>query len=285
MKELKEITTRQKIKNKTKNVEDSTIVSKYLESLKKYPQLQHEEVVELFKQIEDGGDAATTARSRLIECNLRLVISIAKNFRNHNDMPFEDLIQEGNIGLMKSIERFDWKRGFKFSTYATWWVKQAIGQHILKRKRIVRLPAHAASLQRKIIQTAEEYKNQFGSDPSAEELTELIGASETVVRATLQSGRGCVSIHGSGNTTNANDGESKTLEEKIEDESSGIDPFQIVSEKELIGIVKHVLSELTPKEAAILRLRFGLIEDSADSKSYPITQEELQSIENGIGMS
>src|SRR5258708_3348089 len=121
---MKEEVAQRDLRSQTKTAFSSAI-SAYFASLQTIPQLKHVEVVKLFQDVELGGDVASSARKRLIECNLRLVVSIAKQYKGHN-LPIEVLIQEGNIGLMKSIERFDWKRGFKFSTYATWWIKQAI---------------------------------------------------------------------------------------------------------------------------------------------------------------
>ncbi len=262
------------------DIEHSTM-SSYLDALKNHPQLKHQEMVELFKEYEKGGEVAQKARKKLIESNLRLVISIAKQYKNYN-VPIEDLIQEGNIGLMKSIERFDWKRGFRFSTYSTWWIKQAIGQYVLKRKRTIRLPAHAATVQRKMLQAAERFRDNTGFDPTTEELTELVGASETVVKATIHSGRGTISLNQSFNGEAGQEG--NTLENRLQDESAGSDPFKNVAEKQLIEIVRDVLCDLTAKEAAILRLRFGLIEDNTDSNSYPITEAEAHEVMHGKGM-
>lgn len=255
------------------------VVSDYLTDLRTFPQLPHPEVVELFKQYEKGGPLADKARRRLIECNLRLVVSIAKQYRGHN-LPIEDLMQEGNIGLMKAVERFKWEKGFRFSTYATWWIKQAIGQHVLKRKRLIRLPAHAATVQRKLLQAADEYRDAMGCEPTQEELTELIGASKTVVKATMHSGRAIISL----SQPISSSGEGDSIGDKIEDLRPEADPFDNVAQKELLEIARGVLADLSPKEAAILRLRFGLVDEDATSDSYPITEEELQGVMSGKGL-
>ncbi len=259
--------------------QDKNVVSTYLDALHRYPQLKHPEVVALAQVIETGTDVEKErATNKLVECNLRLVVSIAKQYKNHN-LPIEDLIQEGNIGLIKAVERFQWRKGFRFSTYATWWIKQAMGQHVLKRKRMIRLPAHAATIQRKLIQAAEEYREQMGCEPSHDELKELTGASETVVHATIHSGRATLSLQ---DVTKHSGGSSNdTLEAKIVDDRQGCDPFENVAEKQLVEITRRVLNTLSPKEAAILRLRFGLVEDSTDHETYPITDEEIAQVMKG----
>jgi RNA polymerase primary sigma factor len=254
----------------------TTVVEQYFDRLHDYPQLKHPELVELFQSVETGGAVADAARKRLIECNLRLVVSIAKQYKGHN-IPIEDLIQEGNIGLMKAVERFKWEKGFRFSTYATWWIKQAIGQHMLKRRRIIRLPAHAATVQRKMLQAAEEYRDTMGCEPTQEELTELIGASETVVKATMHSGRAVISLQ----QPISSSGDGDAIEDKIEDIRPESDPYDNVAQKELLEIAQKVLADLSPKEAAILRLRFGLVDDDTDDASYPITQEEIDTVMAG----
>lgn len=253
------------------------IVRDYLKDLKAFSLLKHPEVVSLFRDYTEGNEeVAKKAKKKLVESNLRLVISIAKKHKGHN-IPLEDLIQEGNLGLLKAIDRFDYKRGFKFSTYATWWIKQAISQHVLKRKRMIRLPAHAASVQKKIVQAADEYRAMMGCDPSNDELLDLIDASETVVKATIASGKNTVSL----NQTLSSDPESGTLDEKIEDEDENVNPFHVTSSKELLGIVQQVLQTLSEKESAILRLRFGLFDENMDTSEYRLEEDDVNTLMNG----
>ena len=262
-------------------------VSWYLHEIQAHPLLKHEAAVELFKSYvagrtlnEDGEVVARTPeamkiRQKLVNSNLRLVISIVKTYRN-SGLPMEDLIQEGNIGLMKAVERFDWEKGCKFSTYATWWIRQAIGQHVLKRKKTIRLPAHAAGLQRKMFMAAEEYKKAFNSEPSAEELAAALGTSERIVKATMQSGRQTISL--SSPLGNSPDGGDSTVEDTIADQTKDGNPFEALAEKELVKVTRQVLSELSAKESAILRLRFGISEEPTNSDDFPITKSELNRI-------
>lgn len=259
---------------------DQSAISNYLLMLTNYPQLKHEEMISLFQLYnESTGLQAKRAREKLVQSNLRLVVSIAKQYKGHN-LPIEDLIQEGNIGLMKAVERFDYKRGFRFSTYATWWIKQAIGQHVLKRKRMIRLPAHAAAAQKKMMSAIEEFKSQFGVEPTTEELIDLCGASETVVKATLHSGRNVISLQ----QPVGSNPDSETIADKIVDESIYSDPFEFFAEKQLLEVVMNVLKTLPRKEMAIIRLRFGLSESPNNVSEYPVTEAEVEAIKNGVGL-
>lgn len=265
-----------KVKKQIGNREELDAIGSYLNSLKNYPLLKHPEVVSLFQDYESGGVQGEKARKKLIESNLRLVISIAKKQKG-GTIPLEDLIQEGNLGLLKAIERFDYKKGFKFSTYATWWIKQAISQHILKRKRMIRLPAHAAGIQRKLMQAIEEFKEMTGTEPSQEDILGLVDASETVLKATITSSNNVVSL----NKTITSDPSSGTLEDKIEDDNYRNNPFYNVSSSELMNIVKQVLTSLSDKESAILRLRFGLFDDLVDNDEYKASPEDIEKLASG----
>ena len=255
----------------------NTAVSKYLNALQSYPQLNHEQLVELFQKYEKGGKESFVARKKLTESNLRLVVYLAKKQKAHN-IPLEDLIQEGNLGLLKAIERFDWKKGFRFSTYATWWIKQAISQYVLKRKKIIRLPAHVVSAQKKMIEATESYRDMMGCEPSSEELSSMTEISEAVIRATIHSSKNIVSLQQTDDPENGT-----TLEEKLEDSNPINNPFESLARKEMLDVVKKVMMDLTPKEAAILRLRFGLFDD-IDASAYQIGIKEIKDIESGKGL-
>lgn len=264
--------------NIEKQLSNSSI-SNYLKTLQLYPQLNHEQLVELFKTYEKGGSEAKTARKKLTESNLRLVVYVAKKHKGHN-IPIEDLIQEGNLGLLKAIERFDWTKGFRFSTYAMWWIKQAISQFVLKRKKIIRLPAYVASAQKKMIEAADNFRESMGHEPTIEEISSMTDMSESVVKATMQSGRNVISLNQSIDDSNEN---SATLEDRLEDTNIDNNPFDRLAKKEMIGIVRRVMCRLTTKEAAILRLRFGLFDDIENEK-YSVSSEEAEQISKGIGL-
>lgn len=250
------------------------LTSLFFEELKKHPQLQHDDLVKLFQKL-DIDNTNNTIRNQIAEANLRLVVSIAKQYMRHQ-IPLLDLVQEGNIGLLTAIGKFRWERGFRFSTYASWWIKQAIQQHILKRKRLIRLPAHAATVQRKLIKASEAHRDRTGEEPTNEELLEAVQASKTVVQATLRSGRSVVSLSQAASQGHFRGPNEDTIEERLED-TSVVSQFDSVSKAEMLQIATGVLNSLSTKEMAIIRLRSGLISDIDDSE-YEITTEEEQII-------
>jgi len=159
------------------NGAESTSLDAYLEEISKVPLLSREEEVELAKKVEEGDQRA---KEKLAASNLRLVISIAKNYRNYG-LSFLDLIQEGNLGLMRAVERFDWSKGYRFSTYATWWIRQAILRALEEKSRTVRVPAWISRLNREINAKEEDFVQRKGRKPSTEELTELVEESKEKV--------------------------------------------------------------------------------------------------------
>ena len=264
------------------------MMATYLDELKKFPQLKHEELVALFTQLEDPATGPGTKKritDKLTVSNLRLVVSIAKMFRN-NGLPLEDLIQEGNIGLMKAISRFDHSRGYRFSTYATRWIRQAIGQFVLKQKRVVRLPAHAAALQRKMIQETARFKDENACEPTEEELRELTGASSTVMKATVNASFGIVSLQDfckRGGGAGGND--PKTYENTIKDDGPHANPFANVSVEQAKEALREVLkTQCSERETNIVRLRFSLLPGMDEQHEYQITEGELEQIEGGEGL-
>jgi RNA polymerase primary sigma factor len=244
----------------------SNVLESFFQQVGKTDLLTRDQEIELSKLIESGDKRA---RDRMIRANLRLAISIAKQYQNKGcDM--EDLIQESSIGLIKAIDRFDWRRGFKFSTYACWWIKQSVRRHIASHSASFKLPAYAKNMMFKIQQVINEYEEEFGERPTQAEIAEALGVSHDMIIAMVDCAMPTVSIEKT--VSMGSDGGSKTLKDVLPDESEEID--DVLDRQKIISVMRQALSTLTPREERIVRLRFGISEPDDDHENYPITQEE-----------
>ena len=215
----------------------SNILQSYFKDVSKGNLLTREQEVVLAKAIEQGDKFA---RDKMIESNLRLAVSIAKKYSNRG-CALEDLIQESNIGLMKAVDRFDWRRGFKFSTYACWWIRQSVSRHVSMHRNTVRIPSHAASIAWKIKNLNAEYEKEFGQLPTVSELSDLLGVSESMIEASLAA----ISLTriSSLDSSPKGDDDGRTLLEMIVDENSVNIENEIDKTK---IIIKHILDTQIP---------------------------------------
>ncbi len=222
----------------------------YFDEISRVPLLTKEEEVSLAQRVEAG---EKEAKEKLAEANLRLVVSIAKKYRGCG-LPFLDLIQEGNLGLMKAVEKFDWRKGYKFSTYATWWIRQAILRAITNRSRTIRVPTHINELIRKIHQAEREHLKEHGTGPSLEELAEGLETTvDNIVKAKKTS-----QYTASLDTPIGYEDEGAVLGDFIEDEGA-ISPTRETFKELLQQELQKALKErLTPRERRVIELRYGL---------------------------
>ena len=235
----------------------SDILTRYFKEVSKYPLLTKAEEVMLAQRIEQGDELA---REKMISSNLRLAISIAKKYHK-SGCNMEDLIQESNIGLMRAIEKFDWRKGFKFSTYACWWIRQAVTRHVSMQKNTVRIPSHANSLSWKIKVMVDEYVEEFGTQPDNDEISTALGVSVNLIEAAKQSLklRNIISI----DTPIGGDDSSRTIKDIIPDDSESIEDR--MDNENLRDLIKASLKSLSKREEQVLRLRFG-IDDIVDTQ-------------------
>ena len=251
-------------------------VQMYLKEIGKTPLLNKDEERELAKRAEKGDEEA---RQRLMKANLRLVVSIAKRYVNRTPhLSILDLIQEGNIGLSRAVEKFDYRRGFKFSTYATWWIRQAITRALADQSRTVRIPVHMVETISKYTQVRRQLIQELGRDPLAEEIAAEMGIDVDKVRHIQKISQEVLSIE-----TPIGDEEDSTLSDFIQDEKNPT-PAQLTARAMLRDLIREIMIDLSEREQQILKMRFGL-EDGVShtleevGRAFGVTRERIRQIE------
>ena len=249
-------------------------VRMYLKEIGKVPLLSAEEEIELAKKMEQGDE---NAKKRLAEANLRLVVSIAKRYVGRG-MLFLDLIQEGNLGLIKAVEKFDYRKGYKFSTYATWWIRQAITRAIADQARTIRIPVHMVETINKLIRVSRQLLQELGREPTPEEIAEEMDMPVDRVREILKISQEPVSLE-----TPIGEEEDSHLGDFIQDDNGPV-PADAAAFTLLKEQLVEVLGTLTEREQKVLRLRFGLDDGRARTleevgKEFNVTRERIRQIE------
>ena len=249
-------------------------VKMYLKDIGKVPLLSADDEIDLARKMMDGDE---DAKRELSVANLRLVVSIAKRYVGRG-MQFLDLIQEGNLGLMKAVEKFDYQKGFKFSTYATWWIRQAITRAIADQARTIRIPVHMVETINKVVRVQRLLLQQYGREPTPEEIAKEMGIPEQRVIEILKISQDPVSLE-----TPIGEEEDSHLGDFIEDEQA-LAPTDVVASNLLKEQLIKVLDTLTPREEKVLRLRYGLDDGKPRTleevgKEFNVTRERIRQIE------
>jgi len=254
-------------------------VQMYLKEIGQHPLLSSEEEVELAKRMERQDEAA---KHRLIVSNLRLVVSIAKKYTNRSpNLTLLDLIQEGNIGLFKAVEKFDYKRGYKFSTYATWWIRQAITRALADQGRTIRIPVHMVETINKYQQVVRRLVQDLGREPMPEETASEMGVDVEKIRHIMKISQETISLEAP--VGDGDDDSDSSLENFIKDEET-LSPEMSTARKILKNYISEIISDLAPREQKILDMRFGLTDGVTHTleevgKVFAVTRERIRQIE------
>ncbi len=236
------------------------------------------EIKRSYQTISIGEHDTNQAKRELVEANLRLVVSIAKKYTNRG-LQFLDLIQEGNIGLMKAVDKFEWRRGYKFSTYATWWIRQAITRAIADQARTIRIPVHMIETINKLIRTSRLLVQELGREPTSEEIAKRMDIPVSKVRKVLKIAQEPISLE-----TPIGEEEDSHLGDFIEDKSI-LNPAESVTFSNLREITDEVLATLTPREEKVIKMRFGLGNTGSEhtleevGQHFAVTRERIRQIE------
>ncbi|NCN45741.1 MAG: RNA polymerase sigma factor RpoD [Candidatus Pacebacteria bacterium CG10_big_fil_rev_8_21_14_0_10_36_11] len=250
-------------------------VRMYLKEIGRIPLLNREQEIRLAQEVEAG---SAEAKQQLIDANLRLVVSIAKKYIGRG-MTFLDLIQEGNKGLIRAVEKFDWTKGFKFSTYATWWIRQAITRSIADQARTIRIPVHMVETINKLMRTSRRLMQDLGREPSPEEIGEKMEMEPDKVREILKISQNTTSLE-----TPVGDGEDDSILGDFIADDKQISPYESTSKQMLRENIEEVLSALSDREAKVLKMRFGLQGNKTMTleevgKKFGVTRERIRQIE------